>query len=42
MLAAWGEVRETVETREVTWREAAYIVALSRVADAHEARGLWP
>ncbi|MFC5367120.1 glutamate dehydrogenase GdhB [Salinirubrum litoreum] len=42
MLRAWNEVRETVETREVTWREAAYIVALSRVAEAHEARGLWP
>ena len=42
MLTAWNVVREEVETRDVTWREATYIVALSRVAEAHEARGLWP
>jgi len=42
MLAAWNDVREEFETRDVTWRDAAYIVALSRVAEAHDARGLWP
>jgi glutamate dehydrogenase (NAD(P)+) len=42
MLAAWRDVREEFEARDVTWRDAAYIVALSRVAAAHEARGLWP
>ncbi|MFC7228633.1 Glu/Leu/Phe/Val dehydrogenase [Salinirubellus salinus] len=42
MLTAWDVVREEVEARDVTWREATYIVALSRVAEAHEARGLWP
>jgi len=42
MLAAWQDVRSEFETRDVTWRDAAYIVALSRVADAHEIRGLWP
>ena len=42
MLAAWRDVREEFEARDVTWRDAAYIVALSRVAEAHEARGLWP
>ncbi|MFW5935432.1 MAG: glutamate dehydrogenase GdhB [Halolamina sp.] len=42
MLAAWNDVREEVENRGVTWRDAAYIVALSRVAEAHDARGLWP
>ena len=42
MLAAWTAVREAYETYEVSWRDAAYIVALSRVAEAHEARGLWP
>jgi glutamate dehydrogenase (NAD(P)+) len=42
MLAAWGDVRAEFETRDVTWRDAAYIVALSRIAKAHEARGLWP
>ncbi|WP_280585539.1 glutamate dehydrogenase GdhB [Halorubrum sp. Boch-26] len=42
MLDAWGDVREAFEARDVTWRDAAYIVALSRVAEAHETRGLWP
>ncbi len=42
MLEAWNDVRKEVEARDVTWRDAAYIVALSRIADAHEARGLWP
>jgi glutamate dehydrogenase (NAD(P)+) len=42
MLAAWRDVREEFEARDVTWRDAAYIVALSRVAAAHETRGLWP
>jgi glutamate dehydrogenase (NAD(P)+) len=42
MLAAWNRVREEYEARDVTWREAAYVVALERVADAHATRGLWP
>ncbi|WP_101298378.1 glutamate dehydrogenase GdhB [Halegenticoccus soli] len=42
MRAAWGAVRSEFERRDVTWRDAAYIVALSRIAEAHEARGLWP
>jgi glutamate dehydrogenase (NAD(P)+) len=42
MLAAWQDVREKFEARDVTWRDAAYIVALSRIAEAHETRGLWP
>jgi glutamate dehydrogenase (NAD(P)+) len=42
MLAAWRDVCEVYESREVTWRDATYIVALSRVAEAHEVRGLWP
>ena len=42
MLAAWDDVRTEFERRDVTWRDAAYVVALSRVADAHDARGLWP
>ena len=42
MLTAWNAVREEFESRDVTWRDAAYIVALSRVAEAHDARGLWP
>ena len=42
MLAAWDAVRREVESRDCTWRDAAYIVALSRIAKAHESRGLWP
>ncbi|WP_114579081.1 glutamate dehydrogenase GdhB [Saliphagus sp. LR7] len=42
MRSAWQAVRAEFEDREVTWRDAAYIVALSRVGEAHEVRGLWP
>ena len=43
MLSAWNDVRDAFDTHEgATWREAAYIVGLSRVAEAHEVRGLWP
>jgi len=42
MLDAFDAVREEFETRDVSWRDAAYIVALGRIAEAHELRGLWP
>jgi len=42
MIAAWEAVRSEVESRDCTWRDAAYVVALSRIAEAHESRGLWP
>ncbi|WP_338728518.1 glutamate dehydrogenase GdhB [Haladaptatus sp. DJG-WS-42] len=42
METAWDDVRSEVDSRGVTWRDAAYIVALSRIAKAHESRGLWP
>jgi glutamate dehydrogenase (NAD(P)+) len=42
MLKAWEAVRAEVDARGVTWRDAAYVVALSRVAEAKETRGLWP
>ncbi len=42
MLSAWEDMRAEYDSREVTWRDAAYIVALRRVAEAHDARGLWP
>ncbi|WP_200532206.1 glutamate dehydrogenase GdhB [Halorubrum sp. LN27] len=42
MQAAWQAVQTEFEHRDVTWRDAAYIVALTRIAEAHEARGLWP
>ena len=42
MVAAWEAVREEYDRRDVSWRTAAYVVALRRVARAHELRGLWP
>ncbi|MFB6070999.1 MAG: glutamate dehydrogenase GdhB [Halanaeroarchaeum sp.] len=42
MLSAWEAVRDEYERRDVSWRMAAYAVALSRLADAHRIRGLWP
>lgn len=42
MVSAWKDVCEAYEAHDVTWRDAVYIVALSRVANAHTARGLWP
>ncbi|WP_188978019.1 glutamate dehydrogenase GdhB [Halocalculus aciditolerans] len=42
MLTAWDEVRDVVEEKDITWRRAAYVVALTRIADSHDARGLWP
>ena len=42
MLAAWNAVRREFEARDCTWRDAAYVVALSRIANAHASRGLWP
>ena len=42
MLKAWNAVREEYEARDVSWRDAAYIVALDRIGAAHGARGVWP
>jgi glutamate dehydrogenase (NAD(P)+) len=42
MVSAWNAVKWKAEEYEVPWREAAYIVVLERIADAHETRGLWP
>ncbi|WP_435360519.1 glutamate dehydrogenase GdhB [Haloarchaeobius sp. DFWS5] len=42
MERAWDAVRDAYESRDVTWRDAAYAVALDRLSAAHDARGLWP
>lgn len=42
MVAAWNAVQKEFEQQDVSWRDAAYIVALSRIAEAHAIRGLWP
>lgn len=41
MLTAWGDV-ETVVKKDLSWRDAAYVVALRRIGEAKETRGLWP
>jgi glutamate dehydrogenase (NAD(P)+) len=42
MLTAFEDVRAAFDDHDATCRDAAYIVALRRLAEAHEARGLWP
>ncbi|WP_284013525.1 glutamate dehydrogenase GdhB [Halobaculum litoreum] len=42
MLKAWDAVRTEVEDKDITWRDAAYVVALGRIAEAKSVRGLWP
>ncbi|PHQ38442.1 amino acid dehydrogenase [Halorubrum persicum] len=42
MLSSWEEVNTVYEEKDVTWREAAYVVALDRVGTAKSTRGLWP
>ncbi|WP_224450234.1 glutamate dehydrogenase GdhB [Haloprofundus salilacus] len=42
MLKAWNAVRAEVDERDLTWRDAAYAVALSRIGEAKATRGLWP
>jgi glutamate dehydrogenase (NAD(P)+) len=42
MLHAWEDVQAEVEEKDLSWRDAAYVVALSRIAEAKEMRGLWP
>ncbi|KDS92281.1 amino acid dehydrogenase [Halorubrum saccharovorum] len=42
MLDAWTDVKAEVDARDLNWRDAAYVVALNRIGDAKEARGLWP
>lgn len=41
MLTAWGDV-ETVVKKDLSWRDAAYVVALRRIGEAKEMRGFWP
>ena len=37
-----SDVRAEVEAGDVSWRDAAYVVALKRVGEAKAARGPWP
>ena len=42
MSRAWENVRDRFESYDVSWREAAYIVGLERIAQAKQDRGFWP
>ena len=42
MMKAFKEVATTVESHGVTWREAALMIGVGRVAEAHRLRGLYP
>ena len=42
MMKALYEVEAMAKDRKVTWREAAHMLGVSRVAEAHKLRGLYP
>lgn len=42
MMKAFKEVESTAEPQNITWREAALILGVGRVAEAHRLRGLYP
>jgi glutamate dehydrogenase (NAD(P)+) len=42
MITAWDAVQKEVDEHDLSWRDAVYVVALSRVSEAKETRGLWP
>jgi glutamate dehydrogenase (NAD(P)+) len=39
---AFAEVRALAAARDLTLRQAAHVIGVGRVADAHRARGLYP
>lgn len=42
LMKAIVEVEDMAENKKVTWREAAHMLGVSRVAEAHRLRGLYP
>ena len=42
LLKAFNEVEVMAKERKVTWREAAHMLGVARVAEAHKLRGLYP
>lgn len=42
LMKAFNEVQEMATIRKVTWREAAHMLGVARVAEAHHLRGLYP
>jgi glutamate dehydrogenase (NAD(P)+) len=42
MMRTFKEVEHMATEKKVTWREAAHMIGVSRVAEAHKLRGLYP
>jgi glutamate dehydrogenase (NAD(P)+) len=42
LMKAFHEVEQMATNRKVTWREAAHMLGVARVAEAHKLRGLYP
>ena len=42
MMRSFREVEEMARTKKVSWREAAHMIGVARVAEAHRLRGLYP
>ena len=42
MMRSFKEVENTATTKKVSWREAAHMIGVGRVAEAHKLRGLYP
>jgi glutamate dehydrogenase (NAD(P)+) len=42
MMRAFADVRALVKEQKVSWRDAAMMIGVSRVAEAHKLRGLYP
>lgn len=42
LMKALSEVEDVATNRKVTWREAAHMLGVARVAEAHKLRGLYP
>lgn len=42
MMRSFKEVEHTANIKSVSWREAAHMIGVGRVAEAHKLRGLYP
>jgi glutamate dehydrogenase (NAD(P)+) len=42
LMKAFHEVEQMATSRKVTWREAAHMLGVARVSEAHKLRGLYP
>jgi glutamate dehydrogenase (NAD(P)+) len=42
LMRAINEVKDLVASKEVSWRDAAMMLGVGRVAEAHKLRGLYP